>query len=120
MAGLLISFLNVLVVISAIGLALYVGSRGRATIYASSMVALGTAAYAFEIYRVVSSGECSDFGSALIDFLIGVSQCIGLGDRGLAYAQILILSGVLVLVFRPLARRIREEVNKNHESQHIP
>jgi len=104
MSSLLISVLNVIVVLGSIVLAVYVGSKPRAVLYSLGMVAVGVAAYIFEIYSAIAAGECSGLGNAILEFVVGASKCIGIGGRFLGHAQILILAGTLVLAFRPLAK----------------
>jgi len=114
MTGLLISLVNVVIVLASIVLAVYVGSKERAVFYSTGMVVLGVGAYIYEIYSVLATGECPGLGEAVIGFVVGVSKCIGVGGRYLAYAQVLILSGVLVLLFRPLVRLMTKEEKKNN------
>jgi hypothetical protein len=78
------------------------------------MIVLGVGAYAYEIYSVLASGECANLGYAVIDFVVGISNCIGVSGRHLAYAQVLILAEVLVLSFRPLVKLISKEARKDN------
>ena len=112
MSPLLVSLLNVLIVLASILAALWMGHRNNAYPLAAGAILIGLAVYGYEAYDLIQEGRCEP-GQTLLAYLVGVSDCVGIQGRNLAYAQIAILGGALVLAFKPLLRYLLQQAQQD-------
>ncbi|MEW8659635.1 MAG: hypothetical protein AB2603_15055 [Candidatus Thiodiazotropha endolucinida] len=113
MSGLLTSILNVIIVIGSILLAVYIGSNKNRIRNSILVISFGIALYFYEAKSLVSEGKCQNLEQTIIHFIIGLSDCIGIGDKPLWYAQIAILSGTMVLLFVPVSSYIEKAASND-------
>ena len=98
-----INFLNVLIVLLAVGLLIYLATQKHWLSQALMHVLVGGGLYVLEIRKALDLGQCTFVWSYdLLKISAQVDTCVSVGNITVALAQVLLISGVLALLLVPI------------------
>lgn len=120
MDGIGVYLIKVGIVILAIVLAIYLWINQKTVFNALMVLVIGLSVYTLDVIHQIQSGACvlNTSGTAIKAILI-LNSCVDSASKPVFAAQVLILGGIIAILFNPLIKSIKHDIEKANKDDGV-